>query len=250
MNTTAPPGKKHGSHPVIGDNKLVRLVYIVGGYDRQYVKLFAEYGRNRPGSIVFRGTREISEADIVVFTGGADVDPQLYNERQLTKTFIDPKHDALDMEAWATAPQNALKVGICRGAQFLNVMCGGSLWQDVDGHRSGHVIVDRMTGNRVYATSTHHQMMRPGKGARLIAVANTANVKVADGRDWERNTDAGHISNVAFLDGDVIDPEVLAYDDERVLCFQPHPEHDDATASLRTYFFNQINVLELRTNGS
>lgn len=243
-----------------GDNKLpesrslrgelVRLVYIVGGYDREVVKLFAEYGKNRPGSTIFRGTKDIAEADIVVFTGGADVDPQLYNERALSKTFIEPARDKLDLEAWGTAPESAIKVGICRGAQFLNVMCGGSLWQDVDNHRAGHTIVDRMTGNRVWATSTHHQMMRPGKGARLIAVANMANHKVAAGRDWERHSGEGHIANVSFLDGDVIDPEVLAYDDQKVLCFQPHPEHADATAALRNYFFNHIHVLELRVNGT
>lgn len=250
MNTITPSETKLLASPAGTGSKQPKLVFIVGGYAADYVRLFAEYGKNKPGSTVYRGTKDISKADIVVFTGGADVDPQLYNEIQLSKTFIDPSRDKLDLEAWGLAPETAIKVGICRGAQFLNVMCGGSLWQDVDGHRQGHTIVDRMTGNRLFATSTHHQMMRVGKGARIIAVANQSQHKVCQGRDWTRVGSAGHISNVAFLDGDVIDPEVVAYDSQHVLCFQPHPEHHDAGPALKTYFFNQLHIMELRKNNA
>jgi len=216
------------------------LVYIVG-HPRQikpYAELFLKH-KNK----VFRGTRDINEADIVVFTGGADVHPFYYGEQPLNTTQWDDERDRMDLDAW-NASEGKLRVGICRGAQFLNVMCGGTLWQHVDNHASiDHTIIDVVAGSRIYATSTHHQMMIPAKSGRLVAYAMEAKTKIAHGKEWEKQPGIGE---VAFLDPNIRDPEVVMYDEQKCLCFQPHPELWNATEGLKTYFFNQLEILSLR----
>jgi len=53
-------------------------------------------------------------------------------------------------------------VGICRGSQFLTVMSGGRLFQDVSGHAiMGTHLIKFKDGSSLGITSTHHQMMNP-----------------------------------------------------------------------------------------
>ena len=220
-----------------------RRLYIVapGKYGvQQAAKLFM--GRLNPEWI---GVRSISDADVVLFTGGPDINPTLYGENRLDTTKFNDERDELDLQAWGQTLPHQVVVGICRGAQLLNVMCGGSLWQHVDGHHTPHYITDRMTGNRIWATSTHHQAMIPGQDAEVVATSSNCTVKLAHGAEWERR-DRFKNPNVVFEDGDHIDYEVLRYPDRNVMCFQPHPEHVGAQPGLRTYFFNQLEITCLR----
>ncbi len=215
-------------------------MYIVGDNQEPYAQLMLEDPEKR-----FIGTRSIEKADIVLFTGGPDIDPTLYAEKPLSTTHVSASRDAVDLEAWAVS-EDKLKVGICRGAQFLNVMCGGALWQDVDNHTKDHSIHERLTGARLWVTSAHHQMMIPNSSARIIATAAEAYTKRGYGKSWTRRTPDFNPSVVKF-DDDRADVEVCAYDQQKVLCFQPHPELGRATRALRLFFFNQIGVCLLRT---
>jgi gamma-glutamyl-gamma-aminobutyrate hydrolase PuuD len=76
------------------------------------------------------------EADLIQFTGGADVSPMLYGEPKHPRTYCDPNRDQHEANIfWNNIDKP--KAGICRGGQFLNVMSGGSMWQDVDNHAIG-----------------------------------------------------------------------------------------------------------------
>jgi putative glutamine amidotransferase len=97
--------------------------------------------------------RVLDGLDGLVLTGGRDVDPATYGQQP------HPAVDApaRDRDAWEFALlHEALRrglpvLGICRGAQVLNVALGGTLHQhlpDVVGHR-GH-----QAGNAVFNTST------------------------------------------------------------------------------------------------
>lgn len=104
---------------------------------------------------------DMEEADIVLFTGGEDVDPSYYGAAKHPRTHSNPRRDAAEKEIFDKIKPNQLALGICRGSQFLCVMNGGKLVQDCSGHAIGetHEITDGLT--RVSITSTHHQMQFP-----------------------------------------------------------------------------------------
>lgn len=77
----------------------------------------------------------LASMDGLLLSGGADLDPARYGRPNQGSTGIEPDRDALEAEAWAAAQARALPVlGVCRGLQAINVLSGGTLLQDVDGH--------------------------------------------------------------------------------------------------------------------
>lgn len=54
------------------------------------------------------------EADIIMFTGGEDVDPSLYGDSLGKFTYINTVRDIYEKEIFDKYP-NKLKLGICRG---------------------------------------------------------------------------------------------------------------------------------------
>src|SRR3546814_5523779 len=105
------------------------------------------------------------EADLVVFVGGADVDPALYGAERHQTTFPDTDQDQRDMELFKTCYENGIPMlGVCRGAQFLNVMHGGKLYQDVDNHVGDHPIYDTQNKRVIHnVSSIHHKMCKIGR---------------------------------------------------------------------------------------
>ncbi|WP_111640878.1 gamma-glutamyl-gamma-aminobutyrate hydrolase family protein [Marinimicrobium alkaliphilum] len=85
----------------------------------------------RPGDPV-----DFSEFDGIVVTGGHDVDPVLYAAEPEVHPRYDQERDAFESEAidWAVKHHLPL-LGICRGAQLLNVRLGGSLFQELRSRR-------------------------------------------------------------------------------------------------------------------
>lgn len=214
-----------------------RRFFISGPGKLPIIEMFSQRGGYEP-------TLQRHFADFFVFTGGADINPKLYGESPIKGVFFSSPRDEEDISNYKYGyGTGKFLVGICRGAQFLNVMKGGSLWQDVDGHTKDHDIKDCISGEIIGpVTSTHHQMMRIGTNARVIAKAAQSQIirnescrvnKVGNKNDWE-------------------DPEVVAY--YGALCFQPHPEYrGEAGLTTRGYFFqvfeNLINEWETRKKG-
>ena len=109
-------------------------------------------------------TDDIEKAKIVVFPGGADVNPKLYGFGLHPNTHYSDAADSRDLAAWKKLKPEQLAVGICRGAQFLCVANGGKLIQDVSGHAIGRTHAIRTTMSptiELQAISLHHQMMYP-----------------------------------------------------------------------------------------
>lgn len=182
-----------------------------------------------------------SKIDLVLFTGGADVHPFLYGETLQPGTITDIVRDRKNNQLFRSAQRSRIPcVGICRGAQFLNVMAGGSLWQDVNNHTKSHVIYDFQTKKTLMATSTHHQMMRLAPGAQWVAGARNA-TKLICGEKY-----CTYKQGRGVHDWD--DPEVVFYDRTSSLCFQPHPEFD--IKECEQYFFTCLErYIEPLLNG-
>jgi putative glutamine amidotransferase len=125
--------------------------------------------------------------DGLVLQGGADVNPIAYGEEPLQPEWGgDRIRDLYEIElvrAFVEAGKPVL--GICRGAQLINVAFGGSLHQDIAGHRSDEYerhrhemrIEPGTRLSRIYpgvdralVTSIHHQAIRElGRGLEVEA---------------------------------------------------------------------------------
>jgi GMP synthase-like glutamine amidotransferase len=169
-----------------------------------------------------------AKIDLLLFTGGADVDPLMYGENKGQHTGINKKRDQAEstiFEDYWGIP----KLGICRGSQLLTVLSGGKLIQHVESHamNMNHKLTfrdsDNFNNQKDYlTTSTHHQMMFPfNLGKRdydLLA--------------WSTK----HLSNV-YLNGenkqkelpsDFLEPEIVYYKGTNSLAIQGHPEFSNA----------------------
>lgn len=104
----------------------------------------------------------IEEADVVLFTGGEDVNPALYGAQPHPSTYFTPQRDAAEVDAFNKMRPGQVALGICRGLQLLNVLNGGKLVQDVTGHCLGFTHEMHNADGLIYdITSLHHQMVYP-----------------------------------------------------------------------------------------
>lgn len=144
-----------------------------------------------------RAVTLLGACDALLLPGGPDVDPRRYGEEPCDgcRTEWVPDLDATEAAVLRRALDDGLPVlAICRGCQLLNVVRGGSLWQDIavqgvgdaahDGETAGtprtrvvHPVVlepDSLLSAVLQATviganSLHHQALRRvGEGLRVV----------------------------------------------------------------------------------
>ena len=217
-------------------------VHVVGGGGGYIAQMFMERGWEVVG--------EPWNADLVQFTGGADVTPSYYGQEAHPATFNDPARDKRESTLYQTVRENRIPMaGICRGGQFLWVMNGGSLYQHVDGHAIAgtHPVYKEGAGERseefiCNVTSTHHQMMRLiepwDSGSKLDPNAHIlAFGRESTTKEWMTYTE-GMKQTLTPDDWYDFDIEVAHFKDTNCLCFQPHPEHPEAEC--RDYYFELI----------
>ena len=114
--------------------------------------------------------------------------------------------------------------GICRGSQFLHVMAGGELWQDVTGHAGpDHFIVDIQEGCRVMATSLHHQAVKPTEDINMQVVAVSEDEITSKFEDENILLHTGALNNAtdSLLNLEV---EAVYYPEINAFTVQGHPE--------------------------
>lgn len=158
--------------------------------------------------------KSVEKADLVVFTGGPDVDPQLYGETcHRTTRFSNPR-DNEDINLYLKCLDLGIPMlGICRGAQFIHVMRGGKLYQDVDNHHGDHSIWDsRKHFCITEASSVHHQMVRPHPDMEVLAHCRKSTER------WLNATEVDKEVNHQ-------DIEAFFYRDICAIGIQGHPEY-------------------------
>jgi len=125
----------------------------------------------------------LGRLDGIIFSGGADIHPEHYGGIEDHPNLL--PHDKLrdqvelDLIRYAVTLPNLPILGICRGAQLLNVSLGGSLFEhlpdhiDDDIHRdndglwithdvhvaAGSKLANAMGAKLVHTTSGHHQAL-------------------------------------------------------------------------------------------
>lgn len=139
----------------------------------------------------------VDACDGFFFTGGVDIQPTRYGEEQKdTCGTVQVWRDDLEFRVLAEVMKTSKPIlGVCRGAQLINVALGGSLYQDIpsecpsgiahrqtqDRYEPSHDVkvlegtpLHTLTGStRMVANSFHHQAVKElGEGLRLMAEAD------------------------------------------------------------------------------
>lgn len=128
--------------------------------------------------------QQLENVQGLILSGGHDVDPHLYGEELLPKIGrIWPARDHFDILLLKLAEKRKMPVlGICRGAQIINVAHGGSLYQDwsyrqkltfkhMQGHtpslptqslkvKAGSKLAQILGKTKLMANSFHHQLIK------------------------------------------------------------------------------------------
>lgn len=131
-------------------------------------------------NIVVENVNFERDYDFILLDGGADVTPSLYGEEN-TKSCFDNQRDAYEMSIYFHYKNTSTKfAGICRGLQFLNVMYGGTLYQNLRDHDLGHLPMHNIEiclpimeflPHYISVNSLHHQGIKTyGKGLIPIAL--------------------------------------------------------------------------------
>jgi len=141
--------------------------------------------------------QQIESCDGIIMTGGYDVHPKFYSENQHQHKNLEIVSSRVDLHQMELArlavEKNIPTLGICRGMQLINVVNGGSLYQDVSEisgeilkHRAADLsnivehqitiesdsILNGILGESVIVNSYHHQSVnRIGDGLRVTACA-------------------------------------------------------------------------------
>jgi putative glutamine amidotransferase len=149
--------------------------------------------------------------DGLVITGGCDIDPARYGQPPLdVSDEPDKDRDELEAALLSQAIEADLPVlAICRGLQLLNVVCRGTLKQDIPGHKAKGVV------------EAHPVAIRPG--SKLGAILNQTAISV-NSRHHQAVDRVGEalVVSAEAPDGTV---EALEHRDKRfVLAVQWHPE--------------------------
>ena len=141
----------------------------------------------------------------LILNGGNAVDPRRYGQvnEGLCRTVI-PHRDELEFDALQYCRDRGLPVlGVCRGLQFLNVSCGGSMLQDLTITTVEHEAKSEVScfhaieifpgtrlatlaggRRRLRVNSRHHQGLRPehlAPGLRISAIAPDGVVEGVEG---------------------------------------------------------------------
>lgn len=127
----------------------MRKIYVVGNS--------SHYIRWMEGKEV----KNMKDADLVVFTGGEDVHPDMYGEPINPTSGNNIKRDRYEQLEFNEALERKIPmIGICRGSQFLCAMSGGRLIQHQQNPSYMHNI-KTYDSKIIEITSTHHQAAYP-----------------------------------------------------------------------------------------
>ena len=163
--------------------------------------------RHRPGG---------DPPDALVIGGGDDISPDHYNGNLDAKVKTDPERDQLEIDRIRWALENDVPLlGICRGAQLINVVLGGTLHQDIRALR-------RRTYNRRGLLPT--KQVRLQSGSRVATVCGKERLRV-NSLHHQAIDQVGTGVKVVGWDLDDITQAVESTDGRRIIGVQWHPEY-------------------------
>lgn len=158
--------------------------------------------------------KEPNMFDLVLFTGGEDISPELYGHTSPKNMCTYYKErDEEESEVFKLALQHGIPMtGICRGCQLLNVLSGGVLLHHIDGHNGGYHSMVTTSGETIAVSSTHHQMCITSKNGYILGISEKLSHRYFGDKDEEINYTGPEV-------------EAIYYPDTKVFAVQYHPEY-------------------------
>ncbi|WP_129310075.1 gamma-glutamyl-gamma-aminobutyrate hydrolase family protein [Streptomyces sp. L2] len=202
-----------GARPLIGVSTYLETAARWGVWELEAALLPAGYPRlvQRAGGLAVmlppddpgHAAATVARLDGLVIAGGPDVDPACYGAERSPRT----GPPARERDAWELALIRAALetgvplLGVCRGMQLLNVACGGTLVQHLEGHAEvvgvfgGHAVkpvpgtlyAGAVPEETVVPTYHHQAVERLGRG--LVPAAHAADgtieaIELPSARGW------------------------------------------------------------------
>ncbi len=171
-----------------------------------------------------RAEQLLENLDGLILTGGADLSPFLYGENPLYETNEGPKkRDDMDTALYYAARAKGMPIlGVCRGMQLINVLEGGTLWQDLGKQvpeASPHAKPEHPDGISHYAYTQPDSFIRETLGEKFVvnslhhqAVKNLAPTLVATALSADGIIEALEGTQGALLLGTQFHIERLSHD--------------------------------------
>ncbi len=200
----------------------MKAIAILGGRDtyrrnyNYYEAVEAVGGNTIPVLTAEDAKRVCAEADGLVLPGGADVDPSFYGSENHHCMCLDHDRDVLEkavIDCFLSSCRPIL--GICRGMQFINVVLGGTLIQDISSHHKEHLWIDRDTDSAHPVKITDHNLFMCKEYGKEEVVVNSAHHQAVD-------ILADGLKVAAIGPGEII--EAFEHESLPVIGVQFHPE--------------------------
>lgn len=157
-----------------------------------------------------KGEDYVDLFDALIIPGGPDADPTFFGEEpSLHIGATNYKRDVFEAELFQAFYKAGKPIfGICRGCQFINIMMGGNVYQDLASenpdayirHSQGangcypthHVTIEKGSllyaslGEKAYVNSRHHQgIKKVGEGLKVTAKAADGVVEAIESADGQ-----------------------------------------------------------------
>ena len=118
----------------------------------------------------------VRKLDAVILSGGEDIDPAYFGEEHLPELgTVNAPRDTFDVLLIRVAlRQGKPLLGICRGEQVLNVVLGGTLYQDIPSQIPASQLHHRQTEPSTVATQT----ITIERRSRLAQILGTTKIGV------------------------------------------------------------------------
>ncbi len=174
----------------------------------------------RPYRISVKHNVKLHDLDALVVGGGDDIHPELYNGEYTGREDYDHARDALEIRCLKMAMDDGIPIlGICRGAQLMNVVCGGNLFADVRRMRV-------RTSNRRQLLATKKIKIEPRSLLREVSAKEAMKV---NSLHYQAVNQCGDSITISALDNDNI-VQAIEYTPHgpgrsRGLGVQWHPEY-------------------------
>lgn len=167
---------------------------------------------------------DIEEADLLILTGGADIEPRLYGQKAISETYFSRERDEREIFLYKKAIGNNIPIfGICRGLQLLGALNGCQLFQDVTNHAGRNhetLFKDSANGHiQIVSNSLHHQMVNP-----FVPTAENVEIIGFNPERYSRHylTDRGDVFDE--LPNEFVEVEALYFPKINAYGIQGHPE--------------------------